>query len=199
MSFAEVFSDIRRRRRVPMRLFTQRAGLSPSYIHDIERGTTVPGTAKLEAITSVLREVALEQGADPDSDARDLFRAREETIYVERLGIDPHLAHIFIALRELDEQARASIQEPILRAISFFAELDEPTRRKMGTALIDAINALGPLEPVERNTAGIEIAEALDHLIVKINTEGEPLLDDDVRTSDAAPLPSATPVTGTPS
>jgi len=165
MSFAEVFADIRRRRRIPMRLFTERIGVSPSYIHDIERGTTLPGSDKLEAITSVLREVAAEQRSDPEEDARELFRAREETIYIERLGIDPRLAHVFIALRELDEEARASIQEPILRAISFFAALDDPARQKMGTALVDAVGVLDTLETLDRNAVGIEIAEAVEAVV----------------------------------
>jgi transcriptional regulator with XRE-family HTH domain len=165
VSFAEVFADIRRRRRIPMRLFTERVGLSPSYIHDIERGATLPGPEKLGAIASVLREVAAEQRSDPEADAKELFRAREETVYVERLGIDPRLAHVFIALRELDAQARASIQEPILRAISFFAEVDEPTRQKMGTALVDAVRELKALPASDRNAAGIEVAEAVQGIV----------------------------------
>jgi transcriptional regulator with XRE-family HTH domain len=157
-----------------MRLFTDRIGVSPSYIHDVERGTTLPGPEKLEAITSVLREVATEQGADPEADARELFRAREETIYVERLGIDARLAHVFIALRELDDEARATIQEPILHAISFFAGLDEPTRRKMGTSLVDATALLDPLDSVVRNAIGIEIAEAVDAVVSRISEHGVP-------------------------
>jgi transcriptional regulator with XRE-family HTH domain len=163
-SFGAVFSDIRRRRRITLRAFTEFAGVSPSYIHDLERGGVLPSLDKLEAITSVLRQVAEEQGAaDPEADTRELFRAREWTIYIERLGIDPRLAQIFIALRELDDDSLKTIEKPILDAIAFFRdELDQPLQRAIARALEEAIGILNGLNHGERMKLAEQVTEVLD-------------------------------------
>jgi transcriptional regulator with XRE-family HTH domain len=148
-----------------MRLFSERAGLSPSYIYDIERGTTVPSPAKLDAITSVLREVADEQGADPNADARELFRARELTVYVDRLQIDPKLADIFVALRELDDDALANGAEPILRVLEFFSHLDQPAQRGTSRFIVDAMSGFDTLSEADRNDLGMQIAQGIIDIV----------------------------------
>jgi transcriptional regulator with XRE-family HTH domain len=151
-----------------MRLFKDRAGLSPSYIHDIERGITLPSPGKLEAITSVLREVASEQGANPDADADALFRAREETIYIDRLGVDPELAEVFIALRELDDDTRAEITEPVLKAVELFSGLEPRLQRSVATVLVDAIAVVKGLDGAERNRVGFAITESVEKVIAPV-------------------------------
>jgi transcriptional regulator with XRE-family HTH domain len=171
-----------------MRLFSDRVGISPSYIHDVEQGITLPSPEKLEAITSVLRDVALEQGADPELDTRELFRAREHTVYVERLGIDPDIAQVFIALRELDGPARDAIREPVLTAIGFFAELGEPRRNGVGRVLLNAIAAIRALPEHDRGEAGMQIADAVQKVLDTIRPPHEPAalaIDDDSEPSEA--------------
>jgi len=178
-----------------MRLFRERAGVSPSYIHDIEQGTTVPSPEKLRAITAVLRDVAIEQGAaDPDAEGRELLRAREQTMYVERLHIDPRLARIFIALGELDEGSLATIEEPILAAIGFFSTLEQPFQRGMSQALLEAMAVVERLEGDERAAAGMEIADAVSSVITQVKEQveqgrGTAVLRLDAST--AASMPSA--------
>jgi transcriptional regulator with XRE-family HTH domain len=173
MSFAEVFADLRRRRRIPMRLFRDRTGVSPSYIHDIEHGITIPSLEKLKAMTSVFREVAAEQGAaDPDAEGSDLLRARELTLYVDRLEIDPRLARIFVALRELDEESLAEIEQPILEATELFRGLQQPTQRGVGRALLEAVSVVKALEHDERSQVGMEIATAVSDVVGPIKDRG---------------------------
>lgn len=147
MIFGDVFSDIRRRRRIPLRLFEERARISSSYIHDIERGNVLPSPEKLEAIVSVLRQVAQEQRSDPDSDARELTRARDWTIYTQRLGVDPRLAEVFVALGDLDSDAREEIRGPLLEAIAFFGGLEKPMRRGMTAVLASTLRAIETRDP----------------------------------------------------
>jgi len=151
-----------------MRLFKDRAGLSPSYIHDIERGITLPSPAKLKAITSVLREVAGEQGANPDVDAHALFRAREETIYIDRLEIDPELAEVFIALRELNDDAREAIAKPILEAIELFSDLEPDLQQGMGRTLLEAIAFVNSLDRSDRGKVGMRIAASVTAVIEEV-------------------------------
>jgi len=158
-----------------MRLFRDRAGVSPSYIHDIEQGTTIPSVEKLKAITAVLREVAEEQSAvDPDAEGRALYRAREETMYIDRLHLDPRLARIFVALGELNEDSLAKIDEPMLRAIGFFSRLESQLQHGVSEALLKAMAVVDQLEFEERNDAGMKIATALNDVIESIQAKPEP-------------------------
>jgi transcriptional regulator with XRE-family HTH domain len=177
VSFGKVFSDIRRRRRIPMRLFSDRIGVSPSYIHDIERGATVPSPQKLEAIISVLSEVAREQGADPEADARELFRAREETIYVDRLHIDERLARIFISLRELDDEPLATIETALLRALAFYSRCQPSIQSGMSRAFISALDFIETLDEPDQGNVGMEIAEAIIAVIDRHRVASESALD----------------------
>lgn len=176
MSFGDVLSDIRRRRRIPMRLFDERAGVRASYIHDVEQGTILPSLSKLEAISSVVREVAREQGADPDRDVRELFRAREWTVYVERLQVDPGLARVFIALRELDEDGLKTLEEPLRQAVELYGELSQPTQRGLSRSLLDVIAFVRDFEPARRDEIGMKIADTVTELIDRIKT-GQVQLD----------------------
>jgi transcriptional regulator with XRE-family HTH domain len=163
-----------------MRLFKDRAGLSPSYIHDIERGATVPSPGKLEAIAAVLREVAREQESNPDADARALFRAREQTIYVDRLEIDPDLAEVFIALRELDDETRTEITEPVLKAVELFCRLEHRLQRSVATVLLDAMAVVRDLDGAERNQVGFAITESVNKVIGPIRQKSDGATDEDL-------------------
>src|SRR4051812_42611075 len=106
MAFGETFHDLRTRRRIPMRMFEQ-VGVSPSYIHDIERKGVLPTKERLHAIGEVFKQVAKEQMArDPDDDVRLLLREHDRTLFVERLGEDPGWAELLVDLRELDDAQR---------------------------------------------------------------------------------------------
>jgi transcriptional regulator with XRE-family HTH domain len=163
MTFAAVFSDIRRRRRIAMRLFSDLADVSPSYIHDIEQGRVIPSLEKLDAITSVLRRVAVEQGAaDPDADGRALSRAREFTIYVERLEIEPKLASVFVALRALDADDLATLEEPIIAAVTFVSALDSQQKHGLAELLVRLLARLESLEVANRHVVAASLVQQLE-------------------------------------
>jgi transcriptional regulator with XRE-family HTH domain len=146
-----------------MRLFGDLAGVSPSYIHDIEQGRVIPSVEKLNAITSVLRRVAEEQGAaDPDADARALARAREFTIYVERLEIEPKLASVFVALRTLDEADLATLEEPIVAAVKFVSALDPQQKHGLAELLLQVFTRLEDVEVSKRHDVAARLAQQLE-------------------------------------
>jgi transcriptional regulator with XRE-family HTH domain len=190
MTFGAVFSDIRRRRRIPMRLFTDLAGVSPSYIHDIEQGRVIPSLEKLNAITAVLRRVAEEQeAADPDADARALTRAREFTIYVERLEIEPKLASVFVALRALDKGDLATLEEPILAVVRFIADLDEQQKHGLAELLLRIFTRLEDVEVSRRHDVAAILAQRLEsHLDELVASLGAPASTSEVGRAPKMPL-----------
>jgi transcriptional regulator with XRE-family HTH domain len=132
MPFDQTFYDLRKRRRIPMRLFTERVGISPSYIHEIEKGGLLPSEQKLKDLASVFVAVAREQeAADPEEDARRLFRERDRTAFVERLGIEPELAKALSSLRDLDDEQRAELVQPLELALVLFRTIDSQERRAL--------------------------------------------------------------------
>src|SRR3954466_706502 len=110
MSFDATFTDLRKRRRIPRRLFTELVGASASYIHEVEKGSVLPSPERLEMLSSVFVGVATEQGAaDPQDDARLLVEARRRTVMIDQLGFDPVLADTVIGLAGVDERQRADL------------------------------------------------------------------------------------------
>jgi transcriptional regulator with XRE-family HTH domain len=190
MTFAAVFSDIRRRRRIAMRLFGDLAGVSPSYIHDIEQGRVIPSLEKLNAITSVLRQVAVEQGAaDPDADGRALARAREFTIYVERLEIEPQLASVFVALRALDANDLATLEDPVISAVRFVSALDSQQKHGLAELLVRLFARLEDLEVSKRHDVAARLVHQLETDLDEIE-EAAPAVgsgNDDKQTKSTSP------------
>ncbi len=60
MPFDEVFSELRKKRRIRMREFEP---LSGSYLHSIEHDGVLPSREKLEIIKEKIGNVAVEQGS----------------------------------------------------------------------------------------------------------------------------------------
>lgn len=128
MTFAETFKDLRSRRRIPMRLFEEKAGIHASYVYGVEKENVLPSPEKLDQLASVFVEVATEQEAvEPEADARRLREARESTVF-ERQGLDPELVQILLLFREMDPEVRAELMEPQQDALSTFMMLDRQER-----------------------------------------------------------------------
>jgi transcriptional regulator with XRE-family HTH domain len=192
VSFGSQFADIRRRRRIPLRLFNDLAGVSPSYIHDIEQGGVLPSLEKLQAITSVLRAVAAEQGAaDPDAETSELFRSREETIYIERMHVHPSLARVFVALRELDDDSIENIEELLIYASSLFGELEKPVQRGAGRALTNAISVINKLKHSDRDEIGMIIAKHIGDAVDTYRPKTDPDNVDPPRSTTMPPTTAA--------
>jgi transcriptional regulator with XRE-family HTH domain len=154
-----------------MRLFSDLAGVSPSYIHDIEQGRVIPSVEKLNAISTVLRRVAVEQeAADPDADGRALAQAREFTIYVERLEIEPKLASVFVALQALDKGDLATLEEPIIGAAGFVAHLDSQQKHGLAELLLRLFERLEDVEISERHDVAVTLAQKLESHLDEIGT-----------------------------
>ncbi len=128
MTFAETFKDLRSRRRIPMRLFEEKAGIHASYVYGIEKENVLPSPEKLEQLASVFVDVAAEQEAvDPEGDARRLSEARETAVF-ERQGLDPELVKILLWFREMDPDVRAELIEPQEDALTTFMMISRQER-----------------------------------------------------------------------
>jgi transcriptional regulator with XRE-family HTH domain len=162
MAFDATFSDLRKRRRIPMRLFAERVGINPSYIYSIEKDGLLPSPEKLEKLASVFVKVAAEQGAaDPEEDGRRLFRERERTAFVERLGFDPSLAEVLVSLRELDAPQRADMVGPLGDAISLVRTLSPQERQGLAALVHESVDFIESLEGEQRRDAALKLAEAI--------------------------------------
>jgi transcriptional regulator with XRE-family HTH domain len=161
MSFDATFHDLRSRRRIPMRLFKEKVGISPSYIHSIEKEGLLPSPAKLEKLASVFVAVATEQeAADPNADARRLFQERERTAFVHRLGVDPDLAEVLVKLRELDAAQRADLVAPLSDALSLFQTLGKQERQGTAVLLHELVEVVAPLQQAKRHAVIAKATEA---------------------------------------
>ncbi len=172
MSFDQTFSDLRARRRIPMRLFEERAGVSTSYIHGIEKEKLLPSRERLEPIAAVFVEIAEEQEAgDPQADARRLFRERDRTSYIERLGYKPELAEILLSLDELDRKRRTDIQQPLIEAIGLFGTLGTQERRAVQRLLKRLVTFLEECDGEERLKAAAIFDEYLEEALKYLKGE----------------------------
>jgi transcriptional regulator with XRE-family HTH domain len=172
MSFDQTFSDLRARRRIPMRLFEERTGISTSYIHGIEKEKLLPSREKLEQLAAVFVEVAEEQeAADPQADARRLFRERARTAYIERLGYEPDLAEILLSLDDLDAKRRADITQPLVEAIGLFETLESQERRAVKRLLHKLVSFLEEREGDERQRAASIFDEFLEDALKVVESE----------------------------
>ena len=144
-----------------MRLFKEEAGISPSYIHSIEKEGLLPSPEKLEKLASVFVAVAREQeAADPDADARRLFQERERTAFIHRLGVEPQLAEVLVKLREFDAEQRADLAEPLADALTLFQELGSQERRGLAVFLHTLLETVAPLQREKKYTVIAEAANA---------------------------------------
>jgi transcriptional regulator with XRE-family HTH domain len=165
MAFNTTFSDLRKRRRIPMRLFEEQAAVNRSYIHGIEQGRLLPSPEKLEKIAAVFVAVAKEQeSADPEADARRLFDERERTAVVDRLGFDPKLADAFVALRNLGARQRADLAEPLAEAVAFYATLEAKERQGLGPFVHEMVELFAQLDVGARQRVVVELAQAANEI-----------------------------------
>lgn len=157
-----------------MRLFEERAGISTSYIHGIEKEKLLPSREKLERLAAVFVEVAEEQeAADPQADARRLFRERDRTAYVERLGYEPPLAEILLSLDELDAKRRADIMQPLAEAIGLFGTLESQERRAVKRLLKKLVTFLEERDGPERLEAASIFDKFLEEALEVVESELE--------------------------
>lgn len=144
-----------------MRLFKEKAGISPSYIHSIEKEGLLPSPEKLEKLVAVFVDVAKEQeAADPEADARRLFQERERTAFVHRLGVDPDLAEVLIKLREFDEEQRADLAAPLADALLLFQGLGKQERQGVAALLHKLLEIIVPLQQEKQYAVIAEAANA---------------------------------------
>ena len=175
MAFQDTFIDLRARRRIPMRLFKDRAGIHPSYIHGIEQEGVIPSEEKLALLASVFVEVAEEQEAvDPQADARRLMRERD-LVELERLRFDPEFAEAILLVREMDARERSKLMAPLRDGLAVYASIDEQERG--GAAkMVRRIRALIEGDEESRNQLASELAELVDlFLSEREGGEGRPL------------------------
>jgi transcriptional regulator with XRE-family HTH domain len=163
MAFKETFIDLRARRRIPMRLFKERAGVHPSYIHGIEHEGVVPSPEKLEQLVAVFVGVAEEQGAaDPEADARSLYRERDREELVDRIGLDPELADAVLLVREMSAEARSELIPPLYDGVAVYGTID-PQERRAATGLVAEIRAL--VESQNRHGLVTELAAVIERFL----------------------------------
>lgn len=159
MPFQETFKDLRARRRIPMRLFKERVGVSPSYIHSIEREGFVPSAEKLTLLASVFVEVAGEQEAkDPEADARILFRERNRAELIDRLEFDPELADLLLFAREMDVPKRAALMPALWDALAIYTTIDDQERGGVATLIARVRKIVEAHDPETRGALGSELA-----------------------------------------
>jgi transcriptional regulator with XRE-family HTH domain len=188
MAFKETFTDLRARRRIPMRHFTERVGIHPSYIHAIEHDGLLPTPDKLELLASVFVEVAREQeAADPEADARKLREEHDRIELVDRLGFDPGLAEALLVVRTMDAEKRTNLMTPLRDALAVYAMLDDQERG--GSArMVARIRAFLESHPEvgERNEIAAELATLVTEFLdsrVPDEASSEQAVEDDVPTS----------------
>ncbi len=166
-----------------MRLFEERVGISSSYIHGIEKENLLPSPEKLDLLASVFVAVATEQDAsEPQADARSLFRERERTAFVDRLGFDPELAEVLVLLRELEANQRADIIQPLTDAICLFKTLDPQERGGVKKLIHNLRSILESLEGEARRTAAIHLDEVAEQALKEVS-------DPAVETPEVKPAP----------
>jgi transcriptional regulator with XRE-family HTH domain len=155
-----------------MRLFEERVGISPSYIHSIEKQGLLPTPEKLDLLASVFIEVATEQeAASPEEDARKLFRAREKSLMEERLGLEPGIADVVLAIQDLKQDQRTDVLEPLKGSIGFFGTLRTQERRALARLLQKVLAVVGPLSGSSRTDAILTLSEAADEALDKVAEE----------------------------
>jgi len=174
MAFQETFTDLRARRRIPMRYFTERVGIHPSYIHAIEQDGLLPSPDKLELLASVFVEVAREQEAiDPEADARKLRAEHDRIELVDRLGFDSELAEALLVMRAMDTEEQAKLMAPLRDALAVYAMIEDQERR--GSAqMVARIRAFleSHAEVSERNETAAELAALVTEFLEKREPAG---------------------------
>ncbi len=167
MAFQETFTDLRARRRIPMRYFTERVGIHPSYIHAIEHDGLLPSPDKLELLASVFVEVAREQEAiDPEADARKLRAEHDRIELVDRLGFDAELAEALLVVRALDAEERGKLMAPLRDALAVYA-LVEDQERHGSAQMMARIRSFVEAHPEvgDRNEIAAELATLVNEFL----------------------------------
>jgi transcriptional regulator with XRE-family HTH domain len=176
MAFHEAFSDLRKRRRIPMRLFEEEARVSRSYIHGIEQGKLLPSPQKLEQLASVFVKVAEEQEAvDPEADSRMLSYERERTEVIERLGFDPNLADSLVLIRNMNQHQRADLAVPLAEALKLFEQLDAKEQSSIGPFIQEMVHFFERLDRANRSEVVVQLIEAF--ISIRERAEGKTTQD----------------------
>jgi transcriptional regulator with XRE-family HTH domain len=185
MAFHEAFSDLRKRRRIPMRLFEEEATVSRSYIHGIEQGKLLPSPEKLEQLASVFVKVAKEQEAvDPEADGRMLSYERERTEVIDRLGFDPNLADSLVLIRNMNQRQRADLALPLAEALKLFEQLDAKEQSSIGLFIQEMAQFLERLDDARRKGVVVQLIEAF--ISIREQAEGTTPQDRDAEGAGAA-------------
>jgi transcriptional regulator with XRE-family HTH domain len=172
MAFNETFSDLRKRRRIPMRLFEEEAKVSRSYIHGIEQGKLLPSPEKLEKLAAVFVAVAEEQdAADPQGDAQKLFYERERTAVTDRLGFDPKLADPLVSIRNLTSRQRADLSQPLSEALRLFRMIGAKERSSLGPYIKAFVDYYEDLDSEQQSALVLELFAAIEEVMKKAEEE----------------------------
>src|SRR4051794_34851889 len=182
-----------------MRQFREEAGVSTSYIHDIEKDRVLPNLERTKELAAVFTKVAAEQGAaDPEDDARQLIRARERTLFTDRLGIAPELAELLVAVleaaasgdvilsafAEFNPREREALIESLRRALEIYKPLPAEYRTKVRSH-IERIARLfdSSADDEQRRELVMLLAEKLDYVLDDVEKAAETARDETAQTA----------------
>jgi hypothetical protein len=156
MSFAETFHELRKRRRLSMTAWEEPVNIASPYVNDVEKKGLLPGPEKLEQLVAVFVDVAGEQGAaDPQEDARLLWREHDRELFVKRLGIDPHVAEAFVSVREvvregeIDPDHREELLKTIQQVVETLPRVDREQQSELLEHLRRTVEDYAPREATD--------------------------------------------------
>jgi transcriptional regulator with XRE-family HTH domain len=171
MNFSETFQDLRKRRRIPMRLFEKRAGIPPSYVHDIEKKGLLPGPDRLADIVAVFREVAEQQRSDAEEDVRLLEHAHANTLLVDRLGLDRDLADVLTLVRELEPRHRGDLLRTLRVSVPVFQHMNQMERRALTRTILNVVEFTAEFGEEDWQGTLIDLSQKLNDSMDELRVE----------------------------
>lgn len=129
MTFGETFRELRKLRRLPMTMWEP--GIPSPYINDIEKKGLIPSEEKLRELAIVFVRVAREQkAADPEEDARLLWRERQRSYLTQRAKLDPAMVDLYISVHHvmggLGRHDRGALVKAVNQAVAPFEGKAKP-------------------------------------------------------------------------